>query len=371
MGVLGLVLGLAACRQQEAAQPAKSDPAEVGIVTVHPQAVTLTTELPGRTEAYLISEVRPQVTGIIKARNFVEGHDVEAGEQLYQIDPATYQSAVDSAAASLARAEASNATAEAKAKRYTDLVSRDVVSRQTYDDAIATSNETKADIAGARASLNQAKINLAYTQVRAPISGRIGRSLVTPGALVTANQAAAIATVTQLDPIYVDVMQSATNLLRLKRALGSGRLEAVGADQAKVTLKLDDGSDYPESGTLRFSEVNVSQSTGTVLVRATFPNPHRLLLPGMFVHAQISEAVDSKAFVVPQRAVSRNEQGEATVLIVQPDETVARRRVEAQRAVADTWIVSGGLDAGNRVIVDGIQHVKPGDHVRAVAAKKE
>lgn len=365
-----VALSVSGCNPRQASGPAKAGPVQVAVVTVHPQAVTLTTELSGRTEAYLISDVRPQVTGIIKKRDFVEGSEVKEGEQLYQIDPATYQAAVDVAEATLLRREATYATAEAKAGRYTALVTRDIVSRQNYDDAIAASNEAKADIAAARASLEQAKINLAYTEVKAPISGRIGRSSVTPGALVTANQTSALATVTQLDPIYVNVTQSVTDLLRLKRAFESGKLEAVGGDKAKVTLKLEDGSNYQEPGTLQFSEVNVDQGTGTVVLRATFPNPKKLLLPGMYVHAQIQEGTDNTAFVVPQEAVTRNARGDATVLVVEPNDTVALRIIDARKAVADTWIVPSGLKDGDRVIVQGVQNVHPGDQIQAVAPVK-
>ena len=362
------LLTLTACSPQQASQAPDAGPVQVSTVTMQPQAVTLTTELPGRTEAYLISDVRPQVTGIVKTRNFVEGREVKEGEQLYQIDPATYQAAVDIAAATLTRREATYATAQAKTGRYTALVSRDVVSQQTYDDAVATSNEAKADIASAKASLEQARINLAYTEVKAPISGRIGRSSVTPGALVTANQTTSLATVTQLDPIYVNVTQSVTDLLRLKRAFASGKLESVGENKAKVALKLEDGSAYAEPGVLQFSEVNVDQGTGTVVLRATFPNPQKLLLPGMYVHAQIQEGTDNTAFLVPQQAVTRNAHGDATVLVVEPDDIVALRVIDARKAVGESWIVPSGLKAGDRVIVSGLQKVKPGDRVQASPA---
>ena len=299
MAVLPLVM--VGCSRKPATPPAA--PA-VGVVTVHPTPVNRTTDLPGRTSAVLTASVRPQVNGVILKRLFTEGSDVTEGQQLYQIDPAPYQATYDSAVATLAHAEAALADANAKTARYKPLVAAQAVSKQDYDDAVASARESQADIASARAAVEQAQINLNYTKVRSPIAGRIGHSTVTPGALVTANQSQALATVIQLDPIYVDVNQPVTILLRLRWELAAGQVERADNGAAKVTLKLEDGTTYPMPGKLDFAEVNVNQGTGTVLVRATFPNPQRLLLPGMYVHAEIEEGVDRKGMLVPQQALA-------------------------------------------------------------------
>jgi len=374
----GIALAFAACLLLAACH--KSDPAEangaapipeVGVVTVHPQPVTLSTELPGRTTAYLIAEVRPQVGGVLLKRLFTEGSDVKEGQQLYQIDPATYQAAYDNAVASLAKAKAVLATSQAKAVRYKSLIESATVSRQDYDDVVATAQEARADIESAEASVEQARINLAYTKVFAPISGRIGRSSVTPGALVTANQGTALATVQQLDPIYVDIVQPSTAILRLKDDLASGRLKGGADGQAEVHLQLENGKPYPQAGKLQFSEVSVDQGTGAVTLRAVFPNPDGLLLPGMFVHAFLQLGVREQALLVPQRGITRDNTGRALAFVVGEDEKAQQREVTIERTVGTYWLVSDGLKTGDRIVVDGVQNVKPGSTVKAVTVSDE
>ncbi len=342
-------------------------PAEVGVITIQPQRVALTTELSGRTSAHLIAEVRPQVNGIVKKRLFTEGADVRAGEVLYRIDPAPYQAAYDSAKAALARAEANLVPVKLKAGRYQELVKINAVSQQDYDDASALLKQAEADIAANKAALETARINLAYTKVTAPISGRIGRSTVTDGALVTANQASPLATIQQLSSMYVDVTQSSAELLRLKQSLASGLLKSDGASQAKVKLILEDGSAYPLTGILKFSEVTVDQSTGSVTLRAIFPNPKQILLPGMFVRAIVEEGINEKAILVPQRGVTRNPAGNAMVMVVGEGEKMEPRMISVARTIGDNWLVSEGLNPGDRVILEGIQKARPGTPVKAVA----
>lgn len=332
----------------------------VGVLTVQPRAVSLSTELSGRTAAFLLAEVRPQVAGIVKSRQFEEGGEVRAGQALYQIDAATYRASVDSAQAALAKAEANVVTAKLKAQRYDELAGIDAVSKQARDDAQATLKQAEADVAAARAALQAARINLDYTRVAAPISGRIGRSTVTPGALVTAGQTTALASIQQLDPIYVDMTQSSAELLRLQRALASGQLKRSGNGQAKVKLVLEDGSAYAAEGRLQFSEVTVDEGTGSVTLRAVFPNPKHTLLPGMYVRAVLEEGVNEQAILAPQSAVSRDAKGNATALVLGSDGKVQSRTLKAERAVGDQWLVSAGLAAGDKLIVDGLQKVRPG-----------
>ena len=358
---------LSACSESQGAPPAPP-PAEVSVLRMEPQRVAVTTDLPGRATAFLIADVRPQVGGVVVKRTFVEGGDVTAGQPLYLIDPATYQATYDSSMATLAKNKAAFTSAEAKAKRYKPLASVQAVSRQDFDDAIASAAEAEADVGTAMASLEQAKINLAYTKVMAPITGTIGRSTVTPGALVTSQQTSALATVTQLDPIYVDVTQSSATMLRLRQELAAGKIQKAGANSAKVGLALEDGTLYPRTGTLQFSEVNVDQGTGTVLTRAIFPNPDHILLPGMFVHAEIQEGINDKAFLVPQESVSRNVHGDATVLLVDVEGNVSLQIVRTERAIGDKWVVTAGLKAGDRLIIEGVQKARPGAHVRVVDA---
>ncbi|MES9994721.1 efflux RND transporter periplasmic adaptor subunit [Desulfovibrio aminophilus] len=345
---------------QESAPKGQAPLPQVGIVELTPQAVSLTTTLAGRTSPYLIAEVRPQVGGIIQKRLFTEGADVKAGDTLYQIDPATYQAAFDSAKAALARSEANAIPAKLRAERYTQLVTVNAVSRQDYDDAVALDKQAEALVEVDKAALATARINLGYTRVTSPISGRIGRSAVTPGALVTASQGTALSTVQQLDPIYVDVTQSSAELLRLKRDLAEGRLRSAGENQAVVKLLLEDGTPYPREGRLEFSDVTVDQSTGAITLRAVFPNPSAELLPGMFVRAVLEEGVSEQAILAPQQGVTRNFKGEATALVLAPDGTVEQRIVQVDRAMGDKWLVRSGLNAGDRLIVDGLQKVRPG-----------
>jgi membrane fusion protein (multidrug efflux system) len=358
---------LTACDHKQHGPPA-GPPPQVGVITVQPQPVVRTTELPGRTTAVLTSDVRPQVNGVILQRLFAEGSDVAAGQHLYQIDSATYQATYDSAQATLAHDQAALVTANAKAARYKPLAAAQAVSTQDYDDAVASAKEAQADIATARANIEQARINLAYTRVLAPIVGRIGRSTVTPGALVTANQTTALATVTQLDPIYVDLNQSATTLLRLMRESTTGEIQTESNGAAKVTLKLEDGSDYALPGTLQFAEVTVDQGTGTVLLRAVFPNPQHLLLPGMYVHAELQEAVNRSGILVPQQSISRNTHGDPTVLVVGEGNKVELRIVQTGQAIGDQWVVTGGLKPNERIVVDGLQSVRPGSVVQPIVA---
>jgi membrane fusion protein (multidrug efflux system) len=343
-----------------------SPPPEVGVVVVQLQRVALTTELSGRTSPCQVAEVRPQVNGIIQKRVFTEGSDVKAGEVLYRIDPATYQAAFASAKAAEARAEANLGTLRLKEERYGDLVKIKAVSQQDYDDAHAALKQAEADVAYARAAVETARINLAYTRVTAPISGRIGRSAVTDGALVTASQTAALATIQYLGSMYVDVTQSTAELLTLKRNLANGVMKKGNSAQAPVKLLLEDGSPYPLTGTLKFSEVTVDQSTGSVTLRALFPNPKQSLLPGMFVRAILEEGVEDNAILIPQRGVTRNPKGDAMVMVVGAGDKVEPRPIKVVRTVGDNWLVSEGLKAGDRVILEGIQKARPGTLVKAV-----
>jgi len=338
---------------------------DVSVVTIQPQRVALTTELSGRVSASLTAEVRPQVGGIIKDRLFTEGSDVKAGDTLYQIDPASYQAVLDGATAALAKAEASVAPLRLKAERYKDLLKSEAVSAQDYDDASAAQKLAEAEIELAKAALETARINLAYCKVTAPISGRIGRSAVTNGALVTASQAMPLSTIQCLDPVYVDVTQSSADMLRFRKALQSGQF-SLNEGKAQVKLLLDDGSPYPEPGSLKFSEAFVDPSTGSVTLRTLFPNPKLMLLPGLFVRAVLEEGVKDQGILVPQRGVSRNPAGNATVLVVGADEKVEPRVIKTDRTVGENWLVNDGLKAGDRVIVEGLQKARPGTPVKAV-----
>lgn len=345
--VAALTTLLSACKpEQPAATPA---PPKVGVITLQPQAFTLTAELPGRTTAYRIAEVRPQVNGIILKRLFTEGREVKAGQQLYQIDPALY-------AATLKSAEASLQSSKSLADRYQLLVDEQAVSRQEFDDARAKQLQ-------AEATLQSARINLRYTKVLAPISGRIGRSSVSEGALVSNGQSEAMAVIQQLDPIYIDLTQSSMELLKLRNDLASGRLQKAGEHAAKVKLLLEDGSEYAELGDLEFSEVSVDPSTGSVTLRAVFPNPKQQLLPGMFVHAQLQAGVSAEAILAPQQGVTRNLQGQPTALVVNQDNKVELRELIAERTVGNQWLINQGLNAGDRLITEGLQFVKPGIEV--------
>lgn len=361
-----LVLLLAAgCQKQPPAAPPPAPP-EVGIITLQPERVVLTSELPGRVTPHLIAEVRPQVGGIIQKRLFTEGNEVKAGQVLYQIDPAAYQAELARAQAALARAEANLTPARLKAERYRELIDSRAVSHQEFDDAEATLQQAAAEVASARAAVESARINLDYTTVKAPIAGRIGRSAVTTGALVKASQDESLATIQQLDPVYVDITQTAADLLSLKQRLASGQLKGSGAAQALVRLVLEDGSTYERPGTLRFAEVTVDQGTGSVTLRTLFPNPDQLLLPGMFVRAIVEEGVSEGALLVPQRGVSRNPAGQPLVMVVGAEEKVEARPIKALRTLGDRWLVSEGLQPGERVILEGFQRARPGTVVKAV-----
>jgi membrane fusion protein (multidrug efflux system) len=358
------LLAAAGCGKKPAGTA--SAPPEVSVVVTQPQHVQITTELSGRISPHLLAEVRPQVGGIIQKRLFTEGSEVQAGQALYQIDAATYQTAYDSAKAALAKAEGNLIPARLKEERFRELVTIKAVSQQEYDDANALFKQAAAEVAATKAAMEAARINLDYTRIAAPISGRIGRSAVTPGALVTASQASPLATIQQLDPVYVDVTQSSAELLRLKRDLAAGSLKNDDASQAKVTLLLEDGSVYPLEGALKFGEVTVDQDTGSITLRALFPNPKQLLLPGMFVRAVVQEGVNGEAILVPQRGVSRNPKGEAVVMVVGAEEKVEPRVIKVSRTVGDNWLVDEGLQAGERVILEGLQKARPGTTVKAV-----
>jgi membrane fusion protein (multidrug efflux system) len=367
MGMLAAYLVLTGCGKTPVGSgPMQGGTPEVGVVVVQPQRVALTTELSGRTSAFLIAEVRPQVGGIIQKRLFTEGADVKAGAVLYQIDPATYQAAYSSAKALLARAEANLNPARLKAERYKELVKINAVSQQDYDDASAALKLAEADVEASKAALETARINLAYTSVTAPISGRISRSSVTVGALVSASQGTALATIQQLDQVYVDVTQSSAEILRLKQALASGQLKKAIASQSKVKLILEDGTPYPLEGVLKFSEVTVDQTTGSVTLRTVFPNPKHILLPGMYVRAVLEEGVNDKAILIPQQGVTRNPAGNAMVMVVGAEDKVEPRVIKVERTVGDSWLVSEGLKAGDRVILEGLQKARPGTPVKAV-----
>jgi membrane fusion protein, multidrug efflux system len=357
-----IATAVAACSSK---QPQQMPQVQVGVRTVEVQPLALDQTLSGRTVAYMTSDVRPQVGGILRRRLFTEGQDVKAGQVLYAIDPASYQAAYDTAQGDLAQAEAAVLSARPKAERYKTLVGLDAVSKQDGDDAMATLRSDEAAVVAAKAALQTARINLDYTRITAPISGRIGTSSYTPGALVSASQSDVLATINQLDPMYVDVTQSSAQLLQLRRQLDAGQLKAVDG-KAEVKLVLEDGSTYARRGTLEVVDAAVDTSTGTVKLRAVVPNPERLLLPGMYVKAVLSMAVDEQAILVPQQAISRNSKGEAVAMVVGSDNKVAQRVLVTGDAIGDKWVVRDGLAAGDRVIVQGLQKVAVGDQVKVV-----
>jgi membrane fusion protein, multidrug efflux system len=361
-------LALWGCGAPHPAGPPDRGPPEVGVVTLEAAPVVLTTELPGRTSPFEVSEVRPQVGGIVKARLFQEGSRVRAGQALYLIDPATYRAAYDQARAQLASAVANVATTQIKAQRYAGLVKINAVSRQDYDDAQAAYKQAAAAVQQQKAASEAARINLGYTRVTAPISGRIGASSVTVGALVTASQATALSTIQRLDPIYVDVTQSAADALRLRQEMKAGQVSGGGPGGLAVRLTLPDGSAYGRAGRLQFTDVTVDQATGAVTLRAVFPNPDGLLLPGLFVRAIVVEGVRNNALLAPQQGVGRDEKGGPTALVVDAKGRAQLRTLRTGRAVGDKWLVTAGLAAGDRLIVEGLQNVKPGQAVRAVPA---
>lgn len=371
-----LIALLAGCNQQKQAggQPQGGGPPEVSVLTIEPQRLTVTTELPGRTAAYRIAEIRPQVSGIVLKRLFREGSEVKAGDQLYQIDPATYEASLASAQADVQKAEANLQAARNKASRYGDLVKNSVVSKQDFDDVQASLKQNEAQVAAAKAAYNLASINLNYTKVFAPISGRIGKSAVTEGALVTANQATALATIQQFDPIYVDVTQTASQLMKLREDMATGRIRPAEPGKIPVTLFLNsnasgDDTAYPAKGELQFSDVTVDAGTSSVQLRAVFPNPNKDLLPGLFVRARVEQGVAENAITVPQAAVARGPDGSARVWVVGADNKVNPRTIKTERAVGNVWLVSDGLAVGERVVVEGLQKVKPGAEVKPVPAQ--
>ena len=358
-------LSLTACNRQSQAPPQMPAP-EVATVTVARQRVLLTTELPGRTSPYRIADIRPQVNGLIQKRLFTEGSDVQAGQELYQIDPAPFQAALDNAQAALGRAEANQPAIQSRVNRYKEALADKAVSQQDFDDASAALKLAQADIQYYRAMVETARINLNYAHVVSPISGRIGTSTVTDGAIVTAYQPVALATIQQLDPIYVDVPQSTTELLRLQRRLKDGQLTLDGTNASKVQLILGDGTAYPFEGTLQFRDVSVDPTTATVILRMVFPNTNGVLLPGMFVRAVVKEGVSDQAILIPQQAVSRDPKGNPVALIVDAAGKVEQRLLTVERTIGDQWLVSSGLTPGDKVIAEGMQKVRPGAAVKEV-----
>jgi membrane fusion protein (multidrug efflux system) len=363
-GCVLLSVALAGCGAKAA--PAPAPPPEVSVVTVHKTSVPMTTELPGRTTPLTVAQVRSRVDGIVLTRPFKEGADVNAKQPLYQIDPAPYRAALASAEAQLGNFEAAVVSANALAERYKVLLAGNGVSQQDYDNALAAQGQARANVALGKAAVQTARINLGYTSVVSPIQGRIGPSAVTQGAYVQASAATLMATVTQLDPIYVDLNQSSVQGLQLRRDVASGKLKLTGPGQAQVTLFLEDGTQYPLPGTLQFTDVTVDPSTGSVTVRALFPNPKYVLLPGMFVRARIDEGVNDNVMLVPQVGVTHDAAGKATALVVGPDNKAALRTIHATRTSGTDWVVDSGLDDGDKVIVSGIQKVQPGAAVSAV-----
>jgi membrane fusion protein (multidrug efflux system) len=366
-----IALVLSACDWKSAAAPAPPPPPQVGYVTIKTQPVTQTIDLPGRAESVMIAAIEPQVSGVLLKRLFTEGSEVTAGQQLYQIDPSTFQATYDSDRATLAFDQAALVAAKAQSTRFRPLAAAQAISGQDYDNAVAATKEAEAQILIASANLEQAHINLTYTKVLSPIAGHIGASAVTPGALVTADQTTPLATVTQLDPIYVDVNEPTTALLSLERAAASGQIQLEKDGTAPVAIKLEDGSAYPIEGKLQFSEVTVSETTGTVLLRVLVPNPTHLLLPGMFVRAELTEGVDNQGILVPQQAVSHDSHGDPTVFLIDSSNKAHLTTIQTGAAVGANWIVTGGLKPGDRVVVDGLLNVNDGAAVAPVSEDRE
>lgn len=355
---------LTACGKEAGAPAAQAAPAQVGVVVLQKQSQKIESNLPGRTSAYLSAEVRPQVSGIVQKRLFTEGGLVKQGQALYQIDAASLQAAEASASAALAKAQASQKTLEATARRNAELVKITAISQQAFEESDAAAKQAKADVAVAQAALDNARINLKYSRIEAPISGRISLSNVTPGALVTANQTAPLTEIVQMDPMYVDFTQSTADLLQLRNDWAAGRYQKIDGEQMPIRIRLEDGSSYAHEGKLAFSGLIVNSTMGTVTLRALVPNPDGILMPGMFVQAQLPTGLAPEAILVPQRAVTRDLTGRPNVLVVKPDDTVEKRTVELGRAIGVNWLLDKGLEAGERVVVDGFQRIKPGDKVR-------
>lgn len=365
LALLGLGLGLQAC-ERTAAPPQPSGPIPVTVVTLQAQPVTLTRELNGRTSPFLVAEIRPQVSGIIERRLFEEGGMVQAGQPLYQIDDAVYRANLASAQASLAQAEATRESARATAARMSKLIKSNAVSRQDYDDAIAALRTAEAQVKVAQAAVRNSQIELGYARISSPIGGRVGRSTVTQGALVTANQANALTTVQQLDPIYVDLTMSASELLQLRQELAAGTVSKV--DEVPVTILLENRTRYPHQGKLTFADLTVEPTTGSFLLRVVVPNPETLLLPGMYVRAVVALARRPQAVLAPQQGISRDPKGNASALVVTADNRVELRQVKVNRTIGDQWLIDSGLAAGDRVIVEGLQKVRPGAAVQPTEA---
>ncbi len=369
-----LIVILAGCRDKSSTndQPATggaASPIEVGVLTIMPQEITLTQDLPGRVSAFRIAEVRARVSGIVQKRLFTEGSTVKEGQVLYQIEPDSYEAALKAAEGSLARAQANVEAARNKANRYKQLVEGKAISKQDYDDALAMQHSYEADVLTGQADVDTARINLRYTQMAAPVTGRIGASQVTEGAYVQASGATLLATVQQIDQVYVDVTQSTTDLSRLKRAVAGGEIQTDQTGRARVRLLLDDGTEYGQEGTLQFSDVSVNTGTSSVIIRAIFPNPHHELLPGMFVRARLVEGQKKDALLVPQLAVTRNQKGEPTLFIATNKGTAELRLLETSRAIGNQWLVTAGLNAGDQVIVDNLQKIRDGVPIKPVPAK--
>lgn len=357
----GVLTGCNDKGDEKAAMPAP----QVNVYTVTAAPLAVTTELPGRTDAFRVAEVRPQVSGIILKRNFVEGSDIQAGSSLYQIDPAPYQAAWNSAQGTLAKAKAAANIAHLTVKRYVPLLGTNYISKQEYDQAVANAQQADAEVTAAKAEVENARINLAYTKVSSPIDGRIGKSNVTEGALVTNGQTSSMATVQQLDPIYVDVTQSSNDFMQLKQSVEQGSLKKANGKTA-VQLMMEDGKPYALNGELEFSDVTVDQTTGSITLRAVFPNPQHQLLPGMYVRAKIDEGIQPEAILVPQQGVTRNPRGDATVMVVDQNNKAEVREVTAPQAIGDKWLVTKGVKPGDKVIVSGLQRVRPGVAVQIV-----
>ncbi|WP_233831930.1 efflux RND transporter periplasmic adaptor subunit [Paraburkholderia sp. ZP32-5] len=358
---------LAACGQKQSAPPPQAP--EVGVITLQPTTVPVVTELPGRTSAYLVAQVRARVDGIVLRREFTEGSEVKAGQRLYKIDPAPYIATLNNAKASLAKAQANLVSTTAQANRYKVLVAANAVSKQDYDNAVAAEGQAAADVAAGKASVDTAQINLGYTDVTSPVSGQIGVSQVTPGAFVQQSAATLMSTVQQLDPVYVDLTQSSLDGLKLRREVQEGRLKTTGPGAAQVSLVLEDGRVYSEKGKLQFTDVTVDQGTGSVTVRAIFKNPNHVLLPGMFVRAKIDEGVNQNAIIVPQVGVTHDQKGQPTALVVDNDNKVALRQLVTAGTYGSYWVVSDGLKPGDRVIVQGVDKARPGQQVKPVPAQ--
>ncbi|RKF29784.1 efflux RND transporter periplasmic adaptor subunit [Paraburkholderia fungorum] len=358
---------LAACGPKQSAPPQQTP--EVGVVTIQPTAVPVVTELPGRTSAFLVAQVRARVDGIVLRREFTEGGEVKAGQRLYKIDPAPYIAALNNAKATLAKAQANLVSTTAQANRYKVLVAANAVSKQDYDNAVAAEGQAAADVAAGKAAVDTAQINLGYTDVVSPVTGQVGVSQVTPGAYVQASAATLMATVQQLDPVYVDLTQSSLDGLKLRREVQEGRLKTSGPGAAKVSLILEDGRTYSEQGKLQFTDVTVDQSTGSVTVRAIFKNTDKVLLPGMFVRAKIEEGVNENALVVPQVGITHDQKGTPTALVVNSANKVELRQLVTSGTYGSNWVVESGLKAGDRVIVQGTDKAHPGQDVKAVAAQ--